>query len=167
MGARKIRAEAAEQQTDLTPQQERFVESLGLLYERQGVPRIGGRMLGLFLISESPLSAERIADILKVSRASVSTNMRIFSSTGICDNVPVAGDRRHYYVMRDDAFVRHMESGIANVRKLADLCREGLSTVQSGRSAVRRRLQEAFAYCDFIETEIAATARRWHSGRAR
>jgi DNA-binding transcriptional regulator GbsR (MarR family) len=167
MSARRAGVAVAERQETLTPQQARFVEAMGLLYERQGVPRIGGRMMGLFLISDEPLSPERIAELLKVSRASVSTNMRIFTNTGICDDVSVPGDRRHYYVMREDAFARHLESNMGNLRKLIELCRGALGAAPPGRSAARRRLQEAVAYCEFIEKEIAATLARWRSRRSR
>ena len=167
MSVRRGGAAVAQRQETLTREQERFIEALGLLYERQGVPRIGGRMMGLFLISDAPLSPEQIADLLKVSRASVSTNLRIFTTTGICDDVSVPGDRRRYYVMREDAFVHHLEANLGSVRKLGDLCRDALDTVPSGRGPARRRLQESVAYCQFMEKEIAAIAARWRSRRSR
>jgi DNA-binding Lrp family transcriptional regulator len=124
-------------------------------------------MMGLFLISDAPLSPERIAERLKVSRASVSTNLRIFTTTGICDDVSVAGDRRRYYVMREDAFARHMEANMGILRKLTELCRGAVGVISPGRGPARRRLQEALAYCEFIEKEIAATLARWRSRRFR
>ena len=167
MRLRRAEGAAAERGDALTPEKERFIEALGVLYERQGVPRIGGRMLGLFLISDEPRSPERIAELLKVSRASVSTNLRVFTTLGICDHVSVPGDRRRYYVLREDGFARHLESNMDNLRKLTELCRGALGTVPSGRSPARRRLQAAVAYCEFIEKEIAATLARWHSRRSR
>ena len=124
-------------------------------------------MMGLFLISDEPLSPERIAELLKVSRASVSTNLRVFTTLGICDHVSVPGDRRRYYVMREDAFARQLETNMDNLRKLTELCRGALGAVHPGRGAARRRLQEAVAYCEFIEKEIAATLARWRSRRSR
>ncbi len=60
----------------LTPELSRFIEGMGMYFENQGIPRIGGRMLGLLMIAHRPLSAEDLARILKVSRASLSTNFR-------------------------------------------------------------------------------------------
>jgi biotin operon repressor len=168
MRARRARAESVPEQPDsLTAKQQRFVEAMGLLYERQGVARIGGRMLGLLLITDGPLAAERIAELLKVSRASVSTNIRIFTHTGICEHVSVPARREHYYAMREDAFARHLETSIGTIRTLANILREGLDAVTPGYAAARSRMQEARAYCEFIEKEIAATIARWRSRRSR
>jgi predicted transcriptional regulator len=165
---RRARAEPVpEPPAALTPKQQRFVEAMGLLYERQGVARIGGRMLGLFLIADGPLPAERIAELLKVSRASISTNIRIFIHTGICEQVSVPGRRQHYYGMREDAFARHLESSIGTLRTLADFLRDGLGAVTPGHTVARSRLQNARAYCEFMEKEIVAIIDRWRSRRSR
>lgn len=60
-----------------------FIEKLGVYYEDYGIPRIGGRILGLMLVSGQPLTAEQIATHLKVSRGSVSTNVRLLASGGV------------------------------------------------------------------------------------
>jgi predicted transcriptional regulator len=168
MRAHRARPEAPPERSEsLTSKQQRFIDAMGLLYERQGVARIGGRMLGLFLITDEPLSSERIAGLLRVSRASVSTNIRIFLHTGICEHVSVPGRREHYYAMREDAFARHLESTIGTLRTLADLLRQGLDAITPGHATARSRLQEARAYCQFIEKEIAATIARWRTRRSR
>ncbi len=41
---------------ELTPPLHRFIEGMGLYFENQGIPRIGGRMLGLLMIAHWPLS---------------------------------------------------------------------------------------------------------------
>src|SRR5688500_12893753 len=83
--------------------EERFVEAMGLYFERVGVPRIGGRILGLLMVTEGPISLDRMAVLLHVSRASISTNMRQFITAGLCQHFGVPGDRRHYYVFSEDA----------------------------------------------------------------
>jgi DNA-binding transcriptional regulator GbsR (MarR family) len=45
-----------------------FIESLGRYFENYGIPRIGGRILGLLLIAHAPLSAELISKVLKIRR---------------------------------------------------------------------------------------------------
>ena len=42
----------------------RFIENLAQYFESFGIPRIGGRILGLLLVSSEPLSAEAISTIL-------------------------------------------------------------------------------------------------------
>jgi DNA-binding transcriptional regulator GbsR (MarR family) len=64
-----------------------FIEGMGLYFEDFGVPRIAGRLLGLLLVTNRPLSLEEVATTLGVSRASVSTNARLILATGLVERV--------------------------------------------------------------------------------
>ena len=48
-----------------------FVDKIGLFYEGVGIPRISGRIVGLLLILENPISPEEMSKILGVSRSSI------------------------------------------------------------------------------------------------
>ena len=74
-----------------------FVEHMGILGEDGQMPRIAGRLLGLFLIETKPLSLRDLADRLKVSKASVSTNTRLLAAAGMIERVSIPGDRQDYY----------------------------------------------------------------------
>jgi hypothetical protein len=52
-----------------TPEKVRFVESMGRYLGQYGLSRIGGRLLGLLMIAEEPLSLDDMATTLSVSRA--------------------------------------------------------------------------------------------------
>ena len=65
----------------------KFVESLGLLAERYGMPRIAGRMIGLLLTDGGEHTLDDFAERLRVSKASASTNARLLD---LCDQVEVA-----------------------------------------------------------------------------
>src|SRR5512140_2592865 len=81
----------------LTPELSRFIQHMGGYFEGSGVPRIGGLILGLLIIAHEPLSAEQIAAILKISRASVSTNFRILSAAGLAERFTSHDDHVTYY----------------------------------------------------------------------
>ena len=53
---------------------ERFIEGFGLLMQQDGLPRIAGRMLALFIVEGGPFSFSELAEKLQVSRGSISTN---------------------------------------------------------------------------------------------
>src|SRR5512140_993717 len=81
----------------LTPELNRFIQHMGAYFEGSGVPRIGGLILGLLIVAHEPLSAEEIASILKISRASVSTNFRILSAAGLAERFTSHDDHVTYY----------------------------------------------------------------------
>lgn len=57
-----------------------FIERIGGSLESDGRPRIAGRIFGLLLVSEDCRSLDELAVQLRVSKASVSTNARLWSS---------------------------------------------------------------------------------------
>src|SRR5271157_5308726 len=81
----------------LSPELINFIESMGRYFESYGIPRIGGRILGLLLVTHEPLSAEDIATILKVSRGSVSTNFQLLLTSALAEKVTFQGDRTTYF----------------------------------------------------------------------
>lgn len=112
-----------------------FVEQMGILGEDGRMPRIAGRLFGLFLVETKPLSLRELADRLKVSRASVSTNTRLLAASGMIERVSIPGDRQDYYrlavvpleLMLQD-MLRHTTRTTtfltATAAKLSDRCAE-------------------------------------------
>ena len=62
-----------------------FTDRMGLLFEAEGQPRIAGRMFGYLLVSEDPRSLDQLAETLRVSKASVSTNARLLADKGMLE----------------------------------------------------------------------------------
>lgn len=79
-----------------TPQ-ERFVETLGLIFHADGSPPISGRILGHLVLADAPCSLTEIAAALDVSKASVSTNVRLLEARGIAVREARKGSREDYW----------------------------------------------------------------------
>ena len=133
----------------LDPELVRFVESLGMYFESFGIPRIGGRILGLLLIAHEPLSAERIASILKVSRASISTNFRLLLTSNLAEKVTYPGDRTTYFMFPESGLEKTLLVEIQGIEALKRLVQQGLIALPSEDSA-RRRMQEMIDWTDFL-----------------
>jgi DNA-binding transcriptional regulator GbsR (MarR family) len=127
----------------------RFIENMGIYFEGYGVPRIGGRILGLLLIAQEPLSAERIASILKVSRASISTNFRILMTSGLAEKVTYPGDRTTYFVFPESGLEKTLLVEIQGISALKQLVQQGLNALPDSDSA-RMRMQEMADWADFL-----------------
>lgn len=74
-----------------------FIERMGLVSERYGIPRIAGRLLGFLLLDGGAHSLDDLAERLQVSKASVSTNARFLEGLQVIQRQPVPGDRRDFY----------------------------------------------------------------------
>lgn len=108
-----------------------FIENIAGVYEKYGIPRIGGRIFGLCLVQNKPLSAEDISELLHASRSSVSTNIRGLIANGWVERVTFSGDRIDYYKFSPFAWQRvleHRKSGLIPLQKIVEKGRETLIT---------------------------------------
>ena len=82
--------------------EERFIEAMGLAHEEERLPRIAGRLVGLLILSPEPVRFDRLAERLRVSRASISTNTRLLENMGVIQRVTRPGDRRDYFRINEE-----------------------------------------------------------------
>ena len=146
----------------LSPELTRFIESMGMYFENQGVPRIGGRILGLLIVAHDPLSADDIAKILKVSRASVSTNMRLLTASGMIEKTPILHDRTTYFVFSEAALEQHMAVGVQAAEIFKKLSEQGLAAL-SGDDSARRRLEASIEWSDLIVESFQTAIIKWRA----
>lgn len=150
----------------LTPELSRFVEGMGMYFENQGIPRIGGRMLGLLMIAHRPLSAEDLARTLKVSRASLSTNFRSLLTSGLVDKVTLYGDRTTYFVFSDAAMEHRTVTGTQGAVVFRNLVRQGLDALPP-RDPARRHLDTSLEWSDLIIEAFQQVLTDWQRRHSR
>jgi predicted transcriptional regulator len=133
----------------LTPELRKFIENVGMYFETFGIPRIGGRILGLLMIAHEPLSAEHIESILKVSRGSVSTNMRMLIGSGLAEKISPLGKRTSFFIYPESALERRTESGIQSGVAFKKLSEQGLAALPPDDIA-RHRFEETIEWSDVL-----------------
>lgn len=151
----------------LTAGVEQFIASIGVYFEAAGLPRLCGRLLGLLTVADRPLSLDDMASALKVSRASVSTNIRLAVTTGLAEPVAIPGDRRDYYRLGDDPWERRIRVGIDGALRLRAIAERGFAALPPDRTEARSRVQDLMDLCD-ISADVAREAHaRWIARRRR
>lgn len=135
---------------------EDYVECMGLHFEADGLPRIAGRILGLFILEGGPFSFAALADRLKISRASVSTNTRLLAQMGVIERASVAGERQDYFRMVDAPYVCLLHKMADRADKAARMTEKIVADLDQPSSGARRRLA---AFSEF-QHAVATAARR-------
>ena len=97
-----------------------FTDRMGLLFEAEGRPRIAGRIFGYLLLSDDPRSLDQLADSLRVSKASASTNARLLADQGVLERVCRPADRHDYYHVAPDLFARTMAERMRRWQRFAE-----------------------------------------------
>ena len=118
-----------------------FVERLALALETDGFPRIAGRIFGLLMMSNVEVSLDEIADSVGASKASASVNTRMLEDKGFIDRMSRPGDRRDYYRIAADPFLRAMEQRLTRWNRVRSVVTEAMND-QSISPPARTRLKE-------------------------
>ena len=120
-----------------------FIDRLGIRFETDGLPRIAGQVLGLLLVSRADRSLDETADVLAVSKASVSSNARLLLRMGLVVRTALPGDRRDYYRIAEDAEAGLIAYQMRRLRESRDVLQEGLDTPAAADPVIRTRLMVA------------------------
>jgi len=83
--------------TSLSPVQQKFVLHWGEMGTRWGINRTVAQIHALLFISQSPLNAEDIVQVLGVARSNVSNSLKELQGWGIVRRVHVMGDARDHF----------------------------------------------------------------------
>jgi DNA-binding transcriptional regulator GbsR (MarR family) len=149
----------------LSPGKQQFIEDMGLLFEQYGVARIGGRLLGLLILADRPLSLEAMATALGVSRSAISANIRVSVTVGLVERVSFPGDRRDYYRCVADHWELSARASIDRIAALRRVAERGLGALAPTDQVARDRLEELREYCAFMAAEFQASLARWRERR--
>jgi len=112
---------------------QQFVESWGAMGVAWGINRSMARIHALLMLSHEPISLDDIASALSISRGNASMSLQKLRDWGVVQRVPVAGDRRDFYVTEPDVWT--MFFAIARERKRREFD-PAVSTVQHAIDAI-------------------------------
>ena len=107
----------------LTPELISFIQRVGVSLQGY-IPRAAAEIFGLLVVADAALSVDEIASSLQISRASVSSNLRILESHGVIQKTHEPGARRDRFGLCEDPFARILERVSDRFRDLADAAKE-------------------------------------------
>jgi DNA-binding transcriptional ArsR family regulator len=144
-----------------------FIGEMALAFESDGFTRIGGRIFGHLLLAEHPLSLDEIADALRVSKASVSTDARRLLEKGVVQRSGRPGDRRDYWEIAPDFFASLMQYRVERWRRLNMVVGELKRRSPAPSAAVRARLRYMEDVYAYISGRVDDALESWQGRHAR
>ena len=125
---------------------EDFVETIGLRFQDQQLPRIAGRLFGLLLMEGGPFSFSELAERLQVSRGSISVNARLLTGMGLIERVSKPGDRQDHYRIQPDGLASLFRRHLATLRWSDSYYRKVAERLPAHRGDAKRRLIATATY---------------------
>jgi DNA-binding MarR family transcriptional regulator len=143
-----------------------FAEDFGLFFEREGMPRMAGRILGWLLVTEAPAtSLQELAEALQASKGSISTITRSLIQMGMLERVAVPGHRRDYVRIKPGGFAKLIQDRMAMISTYRHLFEHGLELVEGKAPEARARLSEVRDMYAFFESEMPLLLERFEKKR--
>jgi DNA-binding transcriptional regulator GbsR (MarR family) len=152
----------------VSPGEAEFINRMGLFFEMAGGPRTMGRLYAWLLICDPPQqSLTQLADVLSVSKASVSTVARLLQDAGMIERLPSA-TRQHLYRVTPGGFTSVLDTQLSRMSLGIEAAQFGLSLLGKDQAEQRERLEDFRDFCEFSAHEhrdqwIAS----WHEYRDR
>lgn len=145
-----------------------FVEDSGMYFERLGLSRTSGRVIGWLLISpDGTADAPELCADLAVAKSSMSVALRQLVGAGLVQRYRPPRERRDRYRLAEDVFGQAFRAKMAEFDAFHTLVAQGLRVVGNARqaAAARARLQLMADMYGFMAREFPALLDRWESQR--
>jgi predicted transcriptional regulator len=147
----------------LTDEQHRFIEDLGRYMAQYGMSPTLGRIWGYLLLSPQPVSLDRIADDLQISKSSASVAARQLEAFQMARRSGQRGSRRVVYEASDFSNQRLLDWALASYRTLAQLL--GAGARASTDDVARARLEGSSDFFASWTKQLDGHLRRWRDER--
>ncbi len=148
----------------LSAQLMRFIETLGAMWKNYGLPRGAGRIFGLLLVADRPLTGQDISRTLRVSRSSVSTDIRGLLTLGVVERTRVLGDRSGHYVFSPHAWEHALSIRRTEARRYRDLAEQTMGELATGHPG-RKRLDELKEWAEVFTKATDRMLAEWVARR--
>ncbi len=126
-----------------------------------GMQRMTARVLTALLFTEQPtMTSSELSEQLQASSGAISTSIRMLTSVGLAERVPVPASRRDHYRLRDNAWAVLFTNQNAVLSAMQEAAAAGIAGTTKG-SLARSRLTQMRDFYAFLLGEIPALLDRW------
>jgi len=103
-----------------------------------------------------------MANILQVSRGSVSTNIRLLLNSGLVEKVAFLNQRLTYFAIARTAWEQVIRASIQKVKAFKDIAAMGLAALPQ-QDMARGRLEEMIAWADAMAVLYENALKQWQA----
>ncbi len=143
-------------------EQEQYIEEIGVFYEKYGLPKMAGRILGCLISSETDtISFDYLREILKASKGSISGNINLLLHQSMIEKYTISGDRKSYYRIATNSLEKIIEAKTKSVTEFKSILERGISINAKKDGINYQNISEILDYYTFLENEIPLLKRKW------
>ncbi|MFG6594452.1 GbsR/MarR family transcriptional regulator [Sulfitobacter sp. 1A13368] len=137
-----------------------FITRMGVVAMGEGLPRMAGQVFAMLVFEGEPIAFGALSRRLSVSRATISTSIRLLEERGLIRRVNKTGDRHDYFQLADDAYAAMTKYALAGARHAKSEINDTIRKLPEEAEGVRQRLDTFAAFYDTISAALDDVATR-------
>ncbi len=114
-----------------------FIERMGQQAANDGLTRSAGQIWAALLLSDEMMSSAELAELLQITKGSISTNVRTLETLHIVERRFKPGDRQDYYAIQENPYTALVEGQIRRFDNANKIVAEALDGVRGGSAQVK------------------------------
>jgi len=119
---------------ELTEAELTFITRMGQHTQGYGLSRITGQILAMLIISDVPLNAAELMHFLKISKGSVSNNIRFLEMLNLVERQALPGKRQNHFAMRSNPFESLLEMKIKQHKEAKNIIAEAKQSIKNSNA---------------------------------
>jgi DNA-binding transcriptional regulator GbsR (MarR family) len=142
-----------------------FIEEVGVVFEQTGLPRMAGRLFGWLLISDPPYqSPSELAEVLRASKGSISTSIRLLTQNGFIERYVIPGSRHDHFQLTEGSIKKLIQHGLEQeIKMFRALSERGLELTKALAPKRKTWLKEMQSRYSYLETAFPALLEKYNS----
>ena len=141
----------------------RFVERFALVLTESGMARMPARVFTALLVTDSGrLTAQELADTLRVSPAAISGAVRYLEQVSMVYREREPGQRRDHYRVGSDLWYEMIMRRDRVLTRWVDSAREAVDLLGENTPA-GARMAETLEFFEFLHKEMPALMEKWRA----
>jgi DNA-binding transcriptional regulator GbsR (MarR family) len=142
-----------------------FIEEVGVVFEQTGLPRMAGRLFGWLLISDPPYqSPSELAEVLRASKGSISTSIRLLTQHGFIERYVIPGSRHDHFQLTEGSIKKLIQHGLEQeIKMFRALSERGLELTKALTPKRKAWLKEMQGRYSYLEKAFPALLEKYNS----
>jgi DNA-binding transcriptional regulator GbsR (MarR family) len=149
-----------------TKKQKALVEATGIIYEKEGLQPISGRILGLLTIMDKEIfTFDEIIEELQISKGSASSAIKMLELRNVIEYITIAGDRKRYFQIKKIDKFKMIDESRAKLELSRDFLQNALHLKADKNSENALYINNLINMLDFFIGKFQELKQEYETGK--
>lgn len=140
-----------------------FVEESGIFFENLGMTRMAGRIIGYLMVTDKEMvSFDELTQVLKASKSSISTSVKLCVNVHFVKPVTIPGERKTYYMLEPEiSWVEIFQRRMEQLNAMHKLLQKGFNLRANQNDKPSEWIKEARDFYGWVLNEFPELLKKW------